>query len=350
MIKTAHLLWALAGLSSVAALLAAGHAVIYKRDPRSATLWVLLIALLPALGPLLYVLFGINRTQRRAQRLRSESAALPPLQTDAAVQLPESWRGFAHLVGRLTCLPLTAGNRITALVGGADAYPAMLQAIDSARHSVALATYIFDGQGIGECFVAALARAQARGVQVRVLIDDVHVRLSRGSAYRALVHAGVPVASFNATVIPARLHAMNLRNHRKILVVDGALGFTGGMNVQRPYFRPDAPAQALRDLHFRVEGPVVAQLRQTFARDWADTTNEALEAAFWGAEPAPLAAGAALARCIEAGPDETVDRLRWTFLGALATARERVCIWTPYFLPDQALVAALSAAALRGVA
>ncbi|HXF44920.1 MAG TPA: phospholipase D-like domain-containing protein, partial [Burkholderiaceae bacterium] len=234
------------GLSVAVALLAAGHAVIYKRDPRSATLWVLLIALLPLGGPLLYLLFGVNRTQRRAQRWRAEPPIRQPAEPTTAADAPDDWRGVARLVERATTLPLTAGNRVEPLAGGAEAYPAMLEAIDRARHSVALATYIFDGDGIGERFVGALAQAQRRGVQVRVLIDDVHVRLSRSSAYPLLVRAGVPVASFNATVVPARLHAINLRNHRKILVVDGTLGFTGGMNVHRPYFRPEAPAQAYR--------------------------------------------------------------------------------------------------------
>jgi len=342
--------WAVTGSSIGAALLAAGHAVVYKRDPRSATMWVLLVALLPLGGPLLYLLFGINRTQRRAQRLRGESVALRPAEPDVPAGVPQEWRGFARLVGRATEVPLTAGNRIEPLCGGAAAYPAMFEAIEGARHSVALASYIFDRDGIGERFVEALARAHRRGVRVRVLIDDVHVRLSRSSAYPLLARAGVPVASFNATVIPARLHAINLRNHRKILVVDGALGFTGGMNVHRPYFRPDAPAQAYRDLHFRLEGPVVMHLRQTFARDWSDTTREALDDDFWGARPAPLAGATALARGIEAGPDETIDRLRWTFMGALAAARQSVYIWTPYFVPDQPILAALSTAALRGVA
>lgn len=342
--------FATTGLSIGVALLAAGHAVIYKRDPRSATLWVLLIALLPLGGPLLYLLFGVNRTQRRAQRWRGEPPIRPLAEPAAPADAPEAWRGVVRLVERATALPLTAGNRIEPLAGGAQAYPAMLEAINRARHSVAFATYIFDRDGIGERFVDALTQAHRRGVRVRVLIDDVHVRLSRSSAYAPLARMGVPVASFNATVLPARLHAINLRNHRKILVVDGTLSFTGGMNVHRPYYRPAAPAQAYRDLHFRVEGPVVLHLRQTFARDWCDTTEEALDEDFWGERPSPLRGATALARGIEAGPDETIDRLRWTFMGALAAARTSVRIWTPYFVPDQALLAALSTAALRGVA
>ncbi len=339
----------LAGVASaLVALTAIGHALIYKRDPRSATLWLLVIGLLPLVGTLFYVLFGINRYQRKARRRRDTTPAAVALPPDEA-QVPEPLRGLAALSRRVTGLPLTGGNRVEVLVGGAHAYPEMLTAIRQARHSLALMSYIFEGVGIGAEFVRALIDAHRRGVRVRVLIDDVYVRLSPRSAFRALKQAGVPVAAFNATLVPARLHAVNLRNHRKILVVDGCVGFTGGMNIYAPYWRPDAPGEAYRDLHFRLEGPVVGQLRETFAGDWCDTVDEVLDAGFWGEEPRPVAGAGALARGIEAGPDETLDRIRWVYMGALAAARHSVRIWTPYFVPDQAVLAAISTAALRGV-
>lgn len=346
------LAWAATLFSLAAALAAAGHAVIYKRDPRSAILWVLLIALLPIGGSLLYLLFGINRYQRRARRLYPSEGRASPMADCLEIPdtLPQAFAGLPDLVGRATGQPLTAGNRIEPLVDGEQAYPAMLAAIESARHSVALASYIFDGQGIGAHFVEALRQAHARGVRVRVLIDDVSARWVRPSAYRLLKRSGLAVASFNPTLIPARLHAAHLRNHRKLLVIDGETGFTGGMNIFSPYWRPDAPAQARHDLHFRLQGPVVAHLQQCFTEDWCDTTGERLDARFW-AEPLAQATepGSSWARGIEAGPDETLDRIRWTFMGALSTARHTVRIWTPYFVPDQPMIAALSTAALRGV-
>jgi len=338
-------------LSLAVAVVAVGHTVVYKRDPRSATLWVLLIILLPLGGSLLYLLFGINRYQRRARRLYPGDAARPGVSGAPALPatLPVKLDGLAHLVGRSTGLPLTSGNRIEPLDGGVQAYPAMLAAIDAAQRSVALASYIFDGTGIGAEFVEALGKAHARGVDVRVLIDDVYVRWTPRSAYKALQERAVPVAAFNPTLIPARLHAAHLRNHRKLLVVDGTIGFTGGMNIAAEYWRPDAPEQACRDLHFRLHGPVVSHLAQCFSDDWFDTTGERLATAFWGLPPAEDAAGGSWARGIEAGPDETLDRIRWTFMGALSAARRSVRIWTPYFVPDQPMIAALSTAALRGV-
>ena len=280
------LTWAATLVSLAVAVPTAGHAVIYKRDPRSATLWVLLIALLPLGGSLLYGLFGINRYQRRARRLLgADPAVRQDLAHDARGCIAATCRSGPP-VGRATGQSLTGGNRIEPLVDGEQAYPAMLAAIESARYSVALASYIFDSQGIGAQFVDALRRAHARGVQVRVLIDDVYARWTPRSAYRALQRAGVPAATFNPTLIPARLHAAHLRNHRKLLVIDGETGFTGGMNIFSPYWRPDAPGRACHDLHFRLRGPVVAHLMRCFTDDWCDTTGERLNEGLWGEPPA----------------------------------------------------------------
>ncbi|EPO4552250.1 cardiolipin synthase, partial [Escherichia coli] len=148
--------------------------------------------------------------------------------------------------------------------------------------------------------------------------------------------------TFNPTLIPARLHAAHLRNHRKLLVIDGETGFTGGMNIFRSYWRPDAPDQACHDLHFRLRGPVVEHLMRSFTDDWCDTTGERLSKGFWGEPPVTAdEPGTSWARGIEAGPDEALDRMRWAFMGALSAAKHSVRIWTPYFVPDQPMIAAL---------
>ncbi len=335
----------------VASLLASGHALINKREARSAALWVLVIWVLPAVGPVLYLVLGINRVQRRAARLRRRVERYRSVPHHAPGEPGTHLAPLARLVGEVAQRPLLGGNAVEALVDGAQAYPAMLGAIEGARRSVMMASYIFDGVGIGERFVAALAAAAKRGVEVRVLIDDVDARFSRSSAVKPLRRAGVAVAVFNPPLVPARLHALNLRNHRKILVVDGALGFTGGMNVDCRYWPSEAQREqtdkVFRDLHFRVRGPVVSQLAEVFADDWQFATGEPLRGDAWFPRLAP--AGGALARGIEAGPDESSERLHWTILGGLNAAQRSVRIMTPYFLPDHALASALGAAALRGV-
>jgi len=327
----------------VAGGLAAGHAIVYKRDPRSAVLWLLAILLLPALGPVLYALFGVNRVQRRALRMRRyRQRARTALESNEKPQ-GTALASLARLVGEVSRRPLLPGNTIDPLLDGAETYPAMLEAIDGAHASIALCSYIFHGNGIGERFVEALARAARRGVAVRVLIDDVSHRFSWSSAATRLRRADVPVAIFNPPLVPARLHAVHLRNHRKILVVDGLTGFTGGMNIDRRYWGEGAS----RDLHFRLRGPVVAQLMEVFAEDWHFTSDEVLQGDLWF--PKIFAHGNSLARGIDAGPDETFERLRWTILGAMNAARRSVRICTPYFVPDAGLISGLNAAALRGV-
>ena len=331
---------------AIAALTASGHAVIYKRDSRSASIWVLLIWILPALGPVLYALVGVNRVERRAARLRR---GMVRHRTDA--QFPPSEPGthftpLARLVGQVVERRLCPCNSIEPLIDGAAAFPAMLDAINNAKSSVALASYIFDRDGIGTQFAAALVAAMKRGIEVRVLIDDVDARFG-SSAVKPLQALGVNAAVFNPPIVPARLHALNLRNHRKILVVDGAIGFTGGMNVDQRYWRPEAPDQVFHDLHFRLRGPVVTQLMEVFADDWQFTTGEALRGPKWF--PPVREEGAVLARAIEAGPDEAFERVRWAIIGGLNAAQRSIKILTPYFIPDQTLVAELNAAALRGV-
>jgi cardiolipin synthase len=327
----------------VAALFATGHAVLHKRDPRSAALWVLVVLLLPAAGPVLYALFGVNRVQRRAARMRRDRLRHRAPLLPAACNPGPHLMPLARLVSEVVERPLAPGNAITPLVDGREAYPAMLEAIHSAQRSIALSTYIFHRDGIGADFVDALVRAKQRRVEVRVLVDDADVRFTWSSALKSLRRAGVTTGIFNPPLLPARLVALHLRNHRKILVCDGVVGFTGGMNIDRRYWG-EAPS---RDLHFKLRGPVVAHLMEVFADDWHFATDESLAGAPWFTELDEQ--GPLLARGIESGPDERVERLRWTMIGALNAAQHSVRVLTPYFIPDAALVSALNAAALRGV-
>jgi cardiolipin synthase len=236
---------------------------------------------------------------------------------------------------------------VTPLEQGDHAYSDMLAAIDQARRSVALATYIFDHDYAGKLFMDALERAVRRGVATRVLIDDVGARYSWPSMVRLLTARGITVARFGQTRLPWRLPYMNLRNHRKLLVVDGRIGFTGGMNIREGHMLDRRPKYPVQDLHFRIEGPVVGHLAAAFAEDWQFTTGEALAGEAWRPELEP--AGAVYARGITDGPDEDFEKARLVVLGALACAHRTVDIVTPYFLPDAGMITALTVAAMRGV-
>jgi cardiolipin synthase len=334
-------------------LAAAAHVVMYKKDTRAATGWVGIIWLVPVLGVVLYVLFGINRVQRRATILRGGRKAIA-----RKAAAPESVPGLvathathlitlAKLVGTLTARPLLEGNDIHPLNCGDEAYPEMLRAIDESQRSVALASYIFDNDRAGRMFADALSRAVKRGVEVRVLIDAVGARYTFPSIEHALKAGGVREARFMPTLLPGRWAYANLRNHRKVLVVDGILGFTGGLNIREGHDLSLHPAHPIVDMHFRIRGPVVGHLQEVFAEDWEFSTGETLQGETWFRSIEP--AGNMLARGITTGPDRDIDKLRIALLGAIACADSSIAIVSPYFLPDESLMMALNVAALRGV-
>jgi cardiolipin synthase len=351
-----YLLQALYAFAVLLSVVASGHVLLHKRDTRAAIGWIGLIWLSPLLGTVLYVLLGINRINRRARSLRQRQPRVGPkteggcseeLVLQTLTPAGAHLAAMAHLGDRVTQQPLLPGNAVEPLFNGDQAYPRMLEAIDGASRSVALATYIFNDDRVGGRFVEALGRAVGRGVEVRVLVDELGSRYGWPSIVGPLRRAGVPVATFLPSLAPGWIPYLNLRNHRKILVVDGHVGFTGGMNIDESYFHQSRPRRPRDDLHFRVLGPVVAQLAQVFADDWAFCTGELLEDEAWFPRLEPD--GPILARGVADGPDDDRDRLLDTILGALACARSSVAVITPYFLPDAPLVSALNVASMRGV-
>jgi cardiolipin synthase len=341
-----------AGFDFLAALFASVHALLHKRDSRAATLWLGIIWFLPALGAILYLSLGVNRLRRRAIKLgvhNTFSRPVPENLGEPEHEGAEHLKHIARVVSRLATQPLTAGNKIAPLVNGDEAFPAMLAAIESAKKSISLCTYIFDNDPSGRKFVAALARAVQRGVAVCVLIDSAGSRYSFPPITWKLRHAKIPFANFlpESIFTPWRVATINLRDHRKSLVVDGQTAFTGGMNIRHGNVLADQPKSPVQDLHFRVEGPVVTELQEAFANDWAFATGKILDGELWF--PELKESGNVIARVIPDGPDADFENARWTLLAALAEAQTSVKILTPYFLPDNALVTALNLASLRGV-
>ena len=335
------------------------HALLTRRNVSATVAWIGLAWLTPIVGALLYLMLGINRIQRAAvaldlktawqrehQRAGSHVAAIG---SDAGPDAPSSLAlaGINRLARQTTGNALLGGNAIKPLINGDEAYPAMLAAIESARHSITLVTYIFDLDDVGRAFADALMRAPQRGVQVRVLIDAVGARYSHGRMVVYLSSRGVTAAAFLPPRFLGLLAHANLRNHRKIMVIDGAQGFTGGMNIRAGHWLARQPKSPVRCLHFSVRGPVVADMQRAFAIDWAFSTGEALLGETWFA-PATNC-GPVLARGVSDGPDGDIDHMRHVMLGALACARQRVAIMTPYFLPDEVLLTTLQITALRGV-
>ncbi len=334
------------------------HILYWKRNTRAAAGWLGLVWFAPVLGVCLYWMFGVNRIKRRA-RLRladKHTVSLPDRETAVTPAFIEQIFGSVHKNGlvqlsrmteKLTRQPLIQGNSITPLVNGDQAFPRMLSAIAEAQHSIAFCSYIFDNDTWGNRFKAALCDAKKRGVDIRVLIDGVGVRYSLPPITWGLRREGLNTAEFMKTFLPWRFQYFNLRNHRKILVIDGQVGFTGGMNIRDGNYLADNPVLPVQDLHFVIEGPVVAELVRSFTEDWSFTTKEILSGEKW--YPHIESQGNAVARGITDGPDEDFDKLRMIILAALAAAQSSIKIISPYFIPDAELVSALRIAALRGV-
>jgi cardiolipin synthase A/B len=318
------------------------HALLTKPDPRSAMGWIATGWLLPFLGTILYLLFGVNRVRTRARQLR---AGLAPAGGTLDAAPPEDFASqLARIGDAVTQRPRLPGNEVVALENGENAFPLMLDAIRSARRSIWLSTYIFETDPVGREFITALAAAAARGVQVHVLVDGIGEWYSWPHAVRLLRRAGVRAARFLPPRFAMPMLSLNLRNHRKLLIADGETGFVGGMNIGG---REVGKAQHRRmaDLHFRMRGPAVSQLAECFAADWQFAAGEALTLP----PPAKPDAGSCICRVITEGPDEDSDKLLFVILGAIAVAHRQVLIMTPYFIPPPELTAALQTAALRGV-
>jgi cardiolipin synthase len=335
-------------LGLLVALCVTVHVLLRKREVASAAAWIGLAWFAPITGAIIYFIFGVNRVQRRARRLRP---------TDRRSSGRGTWPspgGDDHLdplergVGKITARSTLPGNKVRVFNDGDEGYPPMLEAIAAAQHSVALSSYIFHADEWGSKFIEAVTAAHDRGIEVRVLIDGIGGGWVKSAVYHQLRHKGVPAARFLHSPLPWRMPFLNLRSHKKILVVDGKIGFTGGLNIADENVMATKPKNPVQDTHFRIEGPVVCQLAEAFAQDWSFATDEDLDGDVWF--PEIPANGEAPARVIDSGPDEDVEKIEFAILQAIACARERIGIMTPYFLPDERMMTALALAAMRGVA
>lgn len=376
-VPTDFLYWMVGALIVMTGVGAALHALLNKRDPYAAIVWVVLCLSLPMAGSLLYILFGVNRIHWRATKLMKSShkragpatlsapageyASRPKRYHDPSKVsqdgLTPEISTIAGIGSAVTGMPLLAGNKVTVYYNGEEAYPAMLKAIDEAKSRVWLDTYIFDNDDIGKAFVEALGAACVRGVDVRVQVDGMGTITTWPRIDRILRKRGIHVVRF----LPPRLFPpqffINLRNHRKLLIIDSKIAFTGGMNISDKHrlnrekrtgfkgFFDRFHATAFQDIHFRMEGPILEDFQFVFAREWSFTAQE--ELVLPNIDDA--AKGSVLCRTILDGPDDYFERFHATLLGVISAARHRVHIMTPYFLPQRELVTALRSAAMRGV-
>ena len=333
--------------------------LVRRKDPSATVAWILTLLFLPAVGAVLFLFFGRDRVRLPARQkreldamVRAQVAALrrEPSDADRVSNLPVASpleRALFRIGANLTLLRPTSGNKVDVLVDGQATYDAMGAAIDAAQHHVHAQFYLIRDDATGRWFRERLAAAARRGVSVRLLVDGFgSFGLGRGWM-RPLVKAGAQTASF--APMGAVLQPINLRNHRKIVVVDGALAYTGGFNVADEYKGNMPGVGSWRDVHLRVEGPAASELQRVFFQDWAFATRAPIDPQGCFPEDPPRPGDAKIA-IVPSGPDTRTEAIHRMFFGAIVGATQEVLVTTPYFVPDDALVVAMEFAAMRGVA
>jgi cardiolipin synthase len=348
----------LAVLLHILILLVAIPTVLFtKKDSTPAVAWCLLVIFMPFFGALAFWTFGYNYLHRRVRKQRQERlqslAGHPPLREEAQrgvshPNIPDNtWRQIGRTALAVKAFPVSPGNRLTLYAETEVAFEALLKAIREATHHIHLEYFILHSDGTGEQFLEALTERAKAGVEVRLLYDAMGSLHLDDRRLRPLREAGGEARAF-LPVNPLRsLIQINLRNHRKITVLDGRVGFTGGMNIGDEYLSKNAYFGYWRDTFLRLEGPATAGLQRIFVEDWDFTTRNAVISPEYF--PDVAAAGTDTVQVIESGPDQTINSIREMYFAAILSAQERVWIATPYFVPDAGLLDALRLARYRSI-
>ncbi len=361
------LLLTLADFVLVAVMIA--WALMIKPDATSAVAWCLLIIFLPFLGAFLFVVFGYQHVDRplKRKRLHKQRYRTPPHPVDyqdahhmelsvrkvgsnlAELTTAES---IAQLASRLGASTVTTGNQIDFFDDGPTAIACMIEAIEAARHHIHLACFIWEPDELGCRMLDVLAAKARQGVEVRILYDAIGSFRLPMRLLKPLHDAGGCSASFLPVNPLRRRIQVNMRNHRKIMVADGEVGFIGGLNVGDEYLGRNRLLGFWRDTHLRIRGPAVCDLQRVFCEDWDFAADEHLsdqgetDGRYFRAKSA---GGPYAVQVIDSGPDDDLKAIREVVFAGIVKARQRLWIASPYFVPDKGLLDALRLAALSGV-
>ncbi len=330
-----------------------------RRDPKGMMAWILALLFLPVVGLFLFLVIGQMPIQRRVRRRHHRRRAIEPAlhqrheqsvrPFDAMdiAELDPSQRALIRVATRISESVVTRGNDVIVYHDPEALFLSMSLAIEAARSHIHLQYYIFSADDVGRAVRDLLVKKAKQGVEVRLLLDAVGCwRLSR-SFVRQMQRDGLRVAFFLPWGLTTRRLHMNFRNHRKLVVVDGRVGFAGSQNIGDVYLGRKKKYGPWRDTHLKMTGPAVSSLQEVFVDDWHFSTNEDLAADRYF--PAPSPAGDKLVQIVASGPDHRPHVMHQLLYAALADARHSVSLITPYFVPDHAMLMALQSAAYRGV-
>ncbi|HMD61137.1 MAG TPA: cardiolipin synthase [Opitutaceae bacterium] len=334
------------------------HLLLLKKRPSATLAWLWAIVFIPFVGALVYFAIGTDRLRRRrlkrrslysarSARQRAESGSTDDATTALLQRLPRRDRQFLQLISRINRLPASSADALRILRDSSDFYSALEARIREAKHHVHLEFYVWNGDETGERFLRLLSGAARRGVMVRLLLDGVGSHRFTEDRLRDFRAAGGRFSWFQSLDPKRNRFFLNLRNHRKLQVVDGAIAFVGGMNIGREYEGLDAGLGHWRDVQIEAEGQVVRELQDVFADDWFFATGEKISGAHYF--PATEARAQLLVHVVPGGPDRRNEPISKSIVSLLNEASDRVWIATGYFVPDDVILAALELAASRGV-
>lgn len=333
--------------------------VLEKRSPFKTIAWILVLILIPVIGLVFYLFFG---QEYRKQKIYSRKGikSLSRIRKLSTVQLREIESTELHLgqkaLDKMNIIRLllnnsnallTTGNQLKILNGGKATFDAIFKAIKSAQHHIHLEYYIYDDDKIGNQLKKLLIEKSREGVEVRIILDDVGTWGLKERFLDEFKENGIEVYPFMEVRFPRLTSKVNFRNHRKILIVDGLIGFTGGINIADRYIEGNPKIGPWRDTHLQIKGDAVACLQVIFAADWFFVINENLTGEDYFP---PLTDAPGIPVQISAsGPDSDWESIEQAFFAAISNAREHVYITTPYLMPPHPLVSALKTAALSNV-
>ena len=338
------------------ALVAAGL-ILERRSPAATLAWLLALLFMPYFGFLVYLLFGPRRLRRR--RLRYSRARERLIQSTQqrlhAPRIPQPGfvsgdleRQLATLLAQLGQGAPLAATAVTVLNSGDACFAALVKAIAEARHHIHLEYYMWQPDRVGTQLRDLLVDKARAGVQVRLLLDAIGSSRATTRFLQALCDAGGQIAWFNPISLRRfRWRHVNFRSHRKIVVCDGRIGFIGGINISDQHSATHSGPEAWRDTHLRIDGAPVQRLQFIFLEDWYFATDQApFEAAFF---PRHADSAGPWLQIVESSPDNNRHAIAKLYFAAIAGAQRQILLATPYFVPTEALTAALLTAALRGV-
>lgn len=338
-------------------IITAMHAILFTRSARGAIAWAITLVVMPWVALPLYWVFGRNKFYGYVETLRAGNIQShhqmdrtikkmerypppPPGEDQACMEAADEV--YTHLAG----MPFTGRNKADLLINGPATFDAIFKGIESARHYLLIEFFIIRNDRIGRRFQELLIKKAKAGVKIYFIYDEIGSRKLSGRYINRLLNAGVEIHPFSTTRGWLNRFQINFRNHRKIVVIDGKTGFVGGHNIGDEYLGRKRKYGAWRDTHVMVEGPSVLGLQIAFSADWFWAVRKKLDIA-WNVHPAP--AGDMNILPLATDPSQRLDTCLLFFLHAILSARKRIWITSPYFVPDDGIINALQVAALKGV-